>query len=607
MSGTHDAWWSAPASVAPSTPVRYWGPAMLGASIAFGLAYGATGWLAYQAPGSPPHLLFDLWGGLATGLHWLTGTLFFDEAHQQFLGTVANPWGTGWRLGLAWLAGFTAGTWTLLRGLTPRSNTWHLKGPRLLEGKEALREARRRSAPDQPGALLLHPALRLSKSQWSRHGLIYGSVGSGKTQILLPIIEQIIAANRKALIYDVKGDFTSLFRQPIIVSPFDKRSYVWDIAKDIRTPTQAAAFAASVIPADEGSGKFWSVAAQQLVIGVLRSLQNERGTNWTFPDLAQGIAQSAEQMLPMLEEHYAKAAPLVASSDSTSTASLLATLATYTRVIDDLAMAWPAVGKRRFSISEWGRDDYKGRRQIIVQAGQDPSLTKAYIAAMVNVAVSEIISPALPDNEQGRFLGFILDELSSIGRINIAPLIDKGRSKGVVFLGGLQDLAQLREIYGENMAKALTSMVGLHVICQMQLGESRDQLASMLGRHRVAWRPHGANGQVHEESRAVISGGELTDRLGPRRGKDLGPHGFGIRAIVQMGGDPLLLDFPGVVLPKAREGQVPAAWTTRPAGPSRRDPAPVPRQPTPIETAQTQQVLGLTEDQIAAIFRGKER
>lgn len=599
----YDAIWSAPPSVAPSTPVRYWGPSLLAGAVAFGLAYAGVGALAYQLPGAPPNMLFDLWGGLATGFHWLTAALFFEEAHQQFIGTISEPWNTGWRLGLGWTTGLTAGAWTLRRALVPRASTWHIKGPRLLEGEQARKEARSRSAHVAPGAMLLHPDLRLSKPQWSRHALIYGSVGSGKTQVLLPIVAQMISANHKALIYDIKGDFTAAFARPIVCSPFDRRSYVWDIAADVRTPTQAAALAISLIPEDQGSGKYWSVSAQQLVIGVIRALQNERGTAWGFPDLARGVAQSAEQMLPMLQEHYAKAAPLVANAESTSTASLLATLATYTRVIDDLAMAWPTVGKRRFSISEWVRDDYTGRRQILVQAGQDPALTRAYIAAMVNVAVSEIISPALPDDERGRFLGFVLDELPSIGRINIGPLIDKGRSKGVVFLGGLQDLAQLREVYGENMAKAMTSMVGTHVICQMQIGESRDQLAAMLGRHRVAWRTHDAGAQVHEESRALISGGELTDRLGPRKGKQYGPHGFGVRAIVQMGGDPLLLDFPGVVLPKVREGQVPATWTTRPAGTQRRDPEPLTRQPTASDSAQTQQVLGLTEDQINAIFQ----
>lgn len=97
-------------------------------------------------------------------------------------------------------------------------------------------------------SLKLHPELHLPKSHWSRHVLMQGSVGSGKTQILLPIIEQIIRADHKLFLYDTKGDFTSYFRKPIIVCPFDERSYYWDIAADCRYPLQAAMLAEILIP-----------------------------------------------------------------------------------------------------------------------------------------------------------------------------------------------------------------------------------------------------------------------------------------------------------------------------------------------------------------------
>ncbi|WP_434127409.1 type IV secretion system DNA-binding domain-containing protein, partial [Enterococcus faecium] len=90
----------------------------------------------------------------------------------------------------------------------------------------------------------------------------------------------------------------------------------------------------------------------------------------------------------------------------------------FTRLIDDLATAWPKVGKRRFSMTEWIRDAYTGRKQVIVQSGPDPTLTKAYIAAMINVAVPDLIGPGLPDNEGGRGLYFVFDELTSAGRLN---------------------------------------------------------------------------------------------------------------------------------------------------------------------------------------------
>lgn len=613
----YDAFGPVPASVPPSQPVRHWLDAMLLTPLAFGVAYGCMTAVAFHWPGTPAALQAQWWpqalGGVQTALHYLMGTYALDEPATRFWDAIrADHAGAALRIGMPLLAASSLSCWLGSLMMRPRTNVRHLAGPRLLEGKEALQEARRRSlTPKQaladPGSLYLHPDLCLPKKQWSRHALIYGSVGSGKTQILLPIIEQIIAKKQKLFLYDVKGDFSSYFGGsggPIIVSPFDARSYVWDVAKDVRTATHAAAFAASLIPEEQGNGKFWTLAAQQILTGVIRSLQNEKGTEWGWTDLALGCAKGAEEMLPVLLKHYAKAAPLISNTESQATSSVLATLAGFTRVIDDLALAWPKRKKRSFSITEWIKDDYTGRKQVIVQAGGDAQLTKGYIAAMINVAVPSIISPSLPDNEEGRFLGFVLDELSSIGRINIGPLIDKGRSKGVVLLAGMQDLAQIKQIYGDNEAKAMTSMVGMHIICQVQMGETRQQLAQMLGKKKVAVLPHGKDAVVREEGKDVLHADDLTDKLGFARGKAFGPHKWGIRAIVQMGQDPLLLDFPGQQLPKVREGQVAADWTTKPAGPMPgyvQPMLPFPeRNPSLEEKKETERALrrGLTEEEI---------
>lgn len=455
-------------------------------------------------------------------------------------------------------------------------------------------------------SLKLHPELHLPKSHWSRHTLLQGSVGSGKTQILLPIIEQIIRADHKLFLYDTKGDFTSYFKKPIIVCPFDERSYYWDIAADCRYPLQAAMLAEILIPrsADQKNGDFWTMAARQLLVGAIRSLQAEKPLHWTFADLAERKNRNAEDMLPTIQEHFATATSLVENTESQTTASLLSTLVAQTKMIDDLAMAWPVRKEnRRFAITEWAQDGYKGRKQVIVQSGPEEGMTKAYISALVNLAVPEIISPKLPDAEKDRFIGFVFDELASAGKINIGPLIDKGRSKGVVFIGAFQDISQVKATYGEDFQKALTSMVGTHVICQLQMGDTREKAAQQLGKHRVAYRTHDEKAAVHEESRALVSPGELTDRLGPRKGKQYGPHGFGVRAIVQMGGDPLLLDFPGVVMKTKRPGQVPARWMTQPHKRNSNTPVlPAPTQVAASPRAQPKRV-GMTKEEIDQFFR----
>lgn len=541
-----------------------------------GLAYGAFG----AAVGFFP---FAQWG-----LGW-RDTLRAMALDGAFYSTIDNPtWLSDWStlaagVTVALLAGASMG----YAGIIPRSNQWVVSGPVLLEGKAANKEARRRTLSlkerlTDPFGLWIHPSLWFSKKVLSRHILLHGSVGSGKTQILLAMLQPIFANKRaKLFLYDVKGDFTAKFPQATIVSPFDSRSRVWWVARDVRTSTQASAFADSLIPEDSGSGKFWTQAARQILLGVVRSLQNEKPEAWTWTDLAQRVSMRAQEMAPILDKSYRKAYGLISNTEGTTAFNIIATLNGYTKVIDDLARAWPDYERRDkkgrprlFSITDWASDDYTGPTKIIVQSGPDAGLTSAYIAALINVAVPAIISPALPDNEGGRFLGFFLDELASIGKIeNISSLIDKGRSKGCVCVLATQDLAQLRmpHLYGEHMVKALSGMVGTHIVCQVQMGDTREELSKLLGTQKVARMDHSEDARLNNEGQPVVYPNQLTDMLGFRKTKKA-PF-FEIRAIVQQGGDLLLLDFPGQPLPNKRPGQMAATWTTRAAGyePPRQD------------------------------------
>ncbi|TKR31182.1 DUF853 domain-containing protein, partial [Mycobacterium tuberculosis] len=76
---------------------------------------------------------------------------------------------------------------------------------------------------------------------------------------------------------------------------------------------------------------------------------------------------------------------------------------------------------------------------------------------------------------------------------------------------------------------------------------------------------------------------------------------FGVRAIVQMGGDPLLLDFPGVVMKTKRPGQVPARWMTQP---HQRNTLAL-LAPTQVDAAPSAPLkrVGMTKEEIDQFFR----
>jgi len=503
-------------------------------------------------------------------IHLLVSKVFIEQSRSYIDYVSQLPFGTVLGRLLVGASTFVVSFLLVTKALlTPRDQIIHVGGAQLKTGDEAKLIAKTTTKKAKP-FLYIHPSLGLPKNVWTRHLLIYGSVGSGKTQIQIQLWQQIFAKNLKAIFYDVKGDVTAFFKDALLISPWDKRSAIWDIAKDICTRDAAQEFAGSMIP-NEGKDPFWSNAGQFLLTGIIFSLQTEKGIKWGWKDLSERCNYNPEKLLALMTVHYPKGANVIADPTSTQTFSVISTLAAMTRLIDDLAVAWGNTeGREMFSLRDWIRDDYAGKRQIILQAGKGEKLTSAYIAAMINAVVPEIISPALPDDEKRRTLFFVLDEFTSLARIKIQPLIDKGRSKGVCVVLGFQDIAQVRKVYGADDAKSITSMVGTHIVCQIGSGETREFVANqIIGKRRIATLntniSMSAGGKAtstsyNEEDRLILIPSQLTSDLGSRSSSS--PAGFAIRALYINSNNMLMMDWDGTDTSqlKQRESYEEAEW-----------------------------------------------
>lgn len=474
----------------------------------------------------------------------------------------AHPW-IAFRLLVTALLAVASSGLVFQAAARPMSRVRHIEGHRLLEGGEVKQACKRLSDP-APWAQL-HPWLGLKKQQWTRHLLIMGGVGAGKTQILWPLIEQIaVKKNRKTIIYDVKGDFTQALPGALLISPWDARSAKWEICRDVRTPQAAETLAQSLIPAKDG--EFWGPAARTVLVGVLTKLMHQKehaGESWGWRKLADTLAADAYELHDLMAAYYPPGLRLLADPSSTTALNVLQTVSAHTRVIEQLAVAWDdGMPRESFSLSAWAQDRYRGPKQVILQAGPDKELTARYIAAMVNTLIPLVISPSLKDAEESRTLAFVIDEFTSLGKIDIAPFIDKGRSKGCVVMLGFQSIDQVKDIYGPNFASGLMAMVGTTIACKVSMGETQNFIAGQFGKRRVALTSHsqsaGAAPSVsqHEETRPVVLASQLGD-LGAYKTR----KGFGIKAIVSIGGDPMLMEFPGRALPRLRPGFVAASWT----------------------------------------------
>lgn len=389
---------------------------------------------------------------------------------------------------LAVLAGYMVWRKTAV----PVDGYLHIRGRRLLEGDGALSVAKAVAKAETEGRteredILIHPKVRLSTDRVSRHGIIFGKVGGGKTTIFLPILAEILAKRHKAIIFDIKGDFTSKFwvkgGAAAILAPWDRRSLIWDIARDCRSRQDAARFATYLIK--DSKDPMWSAAARQLCVGFLVHLQMTRGESWGWKDLADLLATPEKELLAMMLEANPEAIRAVEQTGTTTT-GILINLSAFLSVIYDLAEAWPQrIAGRMFSVQQWIFDEDAPHRAILLGGNKEfGPLMSAFSGALVAQAAASVCSPRLADSRSRR-LYFVLDEFPQLGKVDIEPLVAVGRSKGARVWLGLQDFGQLKKLYGADEAQAITAMVGTLICAGAAPGETAKFIADMAGSREV--------------------------------------------------------------------------------------------------------------------------
>lgn len=491
------------------------------------------------------------------------------QAYAKFWGECldSEKLAIAWRLAVALMVACAPGF--LLAGslLRPRDGLLHLRGSRRFEGAKAVSELRRRLSdrakrrPDHEIA----PGVPYPADLWTRHVLVVGGVGSGKSTAMKPLIDKVVACGEQMLLFDPKSEFTIGWAAPAIVAPWDARSLVWDLARDMRNTLDMRRFAAAMIR--ESQDPMWSNASRQLLVGLMIHLRATRGADWGWRELAELVALPQPQLRPIMEAHHPEALRAVEKA-SVTTAGILINLSSFCASIFDLARAWgDAPLDRRVSFVEWtaGRSRHP---QIILQGhGAYGELTRSYAEGIVGI-VSAMVNSVEMRDDPSRKIWFIADEFAQLGKIPVRALFEVGRSRGVRCVVATQDLAQLEEIHGAQMVKAIVSMCGTLLVGQMMQGDTAEALCKTFGtreveRANISSSYQGTGGSSNRSSTlsfnrdeiALYKPSELASRLG------LTPDGRGVKLILFTGGDAFELVWSHFQLREEREGHAPAAWT----------------------------------------------
>lgn len=280
------------------------------------------------------------------------------------------------------------------------------------------------------------------------HILLCGAPGTGKTNLIVKMLDGIRKDGRRAIVYDTAGTFVEKFYRPdkdVILNPLDKRTSRWSPWGDVPRDYHYDQIAESTIP-DKAGDPFWAKAARGTLVAVLRKLAREK--EMLVSVLLDRLLRSKLKDLAAFAAGTDAAAFISLEGERTS-AGIQAELASVMRsfsYLDDT--------RKGLSIREWVANE-KGDSWlfITVKADQLPSL-RPLITVWLDIAISAIMSLA-PDRDRRLFC--VIDELPTLQKLpSLSDFLARARKYGGCGILGFQSYPQLEATYGIQDAAAIT-------------------------------------------------------------------------------------------------------------------------------------------------------
>ncbi|MCI0535529.1 MAG: type IV secretion system DNA-binding domain-containing protein [Verrucomicrobiales bacterium] len=335
------------------------------------------------------------------------------------------------------------------------------------------------------------------------HFAIVGQSGSGKglqfrllAQSVLPRIAH--GSAQRAVIFDAKQEMVSIVQGFIpeelilILNPFDRRCVRWDMAADFTTPTDAQQLSKLLLPDDQRDrDPFWSNAAREVIAAVVRAhllaYRERRLACWTFTDIVRAL-KSLEAIRQALALHPDTSNALDSLREEKMLHGVIASVAQVYARFEVVAALFEARDLDHWvSLNEW-MESSGGILILGTRAAGDE------VMAPFNRLVIERITQLLldaPEVDQAQTAGrsrtwFFLDELPRLGRIErLENLMTNARSKGGVFILGLQDVSDLRHLYGDHLAGSILGACEHKSFTQAPSPESGEFMEKNLGNEEV--------------------------------------------------------------------------------------------------------------------------
>jgi len=324
-------------------------------------------------------------------------------------------------------------------------------------------------------------ALAFDENLLSRHMLLLGGIGTGKTNTFYQIIRQLrykMNANDTMIIFDTKGDFIKHFVLPgdVVISNDDEsgrqtqgkpQSDFWNIFNEISQDDQQNADIIEISKTlfDEriksSQNPFFPSAAKDLFSALLMICCRKKmpADNKTISDLI--FYSSAAHIRELLAGYpdLLSMTTYIADDRSLQTQGVMSELQQIARELFIGNFARPG----SLSIRQLVRQKQGKAVFIEYDLGVGSLLTPIY-RLLIDLAIKESLCRKRSEGN----VWFIIDEFFLLPDLqHIVDGVNFGRSLGAKFIIGVQNVEQIYHIYTENKARSIlsacSSMMAFHV------------------------------------------------------------------------------------------------------------------------------------------------
>ena len=316
--------------------------------------------------------------------------------------------------------------------------------------------------------------LPLVKDSERQHILVTGTTGAGKTNLLHELLPQIRARKEKAIIVDLNGTFVSAYYdkdQDYILNPFDARSVGWNPWLELEKDWEADALAASFIGESSTHDPFWDQSAKQV--------------------LAEGFKQtdSLDELIAVLTTHnesdYAKFFATTPVASLTSLAADKTAQSIRANINNKIqGLKYLRSEDMMFSLKYWAKDTTRSSWVFLTAQPDMRETMRPLISVWLDIALKGLMTRDVSEGVAN--LWFILDELPALKKTpSLKTALAEGRKYGGCIVAGVQNIHQLKEIYGNNGANSLLDLFNTRFIFRVGDEETARFSSNLLGKQEI--------------------------------------------------------------------------------------------------------------------------